>query len=423
MSAKGSLVPGSSHRRGRLKTLAIFFAFVSALLVVGITFRLRAGGNTELLRQEARKAAQQGRWNEAENLLKRLTDPAPDDWLLRAVVATSLNEPDAASRYLARISKDGPLQAQVALVTSRAELLRFRARPMEDALRLALRLDPKLAEARRSLVFLYGTQGRRVELLEQFAALAAQGPLTFDLVDHWCIAHQEQINEPAKLRSTLERFVENDPEDRMSRLGLARVYRQLGHFDRAKDCLAPLPESDPDARASRAEIEFDRGDMEAVSRLLAEGPADHPKLARLRGHLALNRNDGAEAVRCFRLSDAAEPNNGETLYGLAQALRVVGDRTAAEPYARRAEAQRVLRDHLTNLAANREPRPIVCCRLALDCESAGYLPEARAWYGLAIAYDPVNQQAQRALLRLASSGPAPEGAGHPAAGTAHTERK
>ena len=272
MSAKGSLVPGSSHRRGRLKTLAISFAFVSVLLVVGITLRSRAGGNTELLRQEARKAAQQGRWNEAEALLSRLTDPAPDDWLLRAVVATSLNEPDAASRYLARISKDGPLAAQVALVTSRAELLRFRARPMEDALRLALRLDPKLAEARRSLVFLYGTQGRRLELLEQFAALAAQGPLTFDLVDHWCIAHQEQINEPDKLKSTLERFVENDPDDRLSRLGLARVYRQLGHFDRAKDCLAPLPDSDPDARACRAEIEFDRGDMEAVTELLAEGP-------------------------------------------------------------------------------------------------------------------------------------------------------
>ena len=209
----------------------------------------------------------------------------------------------------------------------------------------------------------------------------------------------------------------------MSRLGLARVYRQLGHFDRAKDCLAPLPESDPDARASRAEIEFDRGDMEAVSRLLGEGPLDHPKLARLRGHLALNRNDGAEAVHCFRLSDAAEPNNGETLYGLAQALRAVGDRAAAEPYARRAEAQRVLRDHLTNLAANREPRPIVCCRLALDCETAGYLPEARAWYGLAIAYDPMNQQAQAALLRLASSGPAPQGTGHSAAGAAHAERK
>src|SRR5262249_5793984 len=211
-----------------------------------------------------------------------------------------------------------------------------------------------------------------------------------------------------KLKSTLDRFVENDPDDRMSRLGLARVFHQLGQFDRAKECLARLPDSDPDARACRAEIAFDRGDMEAVASLLADGPQDHPKLARLRGQPALNRQDGAEAVRCFRLSDAAEPDHGETLYGLAQALTVVGDRAAAQPYARRAAAQRVLRDHLTNLAANREPRPIVCCRLALDCESAGYVPEARAWYHLAIAYDPTNQQAQQALFRLASPDPAPD---------------
>ena len=299
------------------------------------------------------------------------------------MVATSLNQPDAASRYLARIPKDGPLAAQVALVTSRAELGRFRARPMEDALRLALRLDPKLAEARRSLVFLYGTQGRRLELLEQFAALAAQGPLTFDLVNHWCIAHQEQINEPDKLKSTLERFVENDPDDRMSRLGLARVFRQLGQFDRAKDCLAPLPDSDPDARACRAEIEFDRGDMEAVTSLLADGPQDHPEARtapRTPGLESPGRRGGGPMLPPLRRG-RAEPRRDPLRS--CPGTEIVGDRAAAEPYARRAEAQRVLRDHLTNLAANREPRPVVCCRLASECESAGYLPEARAWYRLA----------------------------------------
>jgi len=111
-------------RAAALMTGAICFAFVSVLLVVGITLRCRAGGNAEPLRQQARKAAGQGRWGEAEALISRLTDPTPEDWLLRAVVATSLNQPDVASRYLARVSKDGPLAAQVALVTSRAELLR-----------------------------------------------------------------------------------------------------------------------------------------------------------------------------------------------------------------------------------------------------------------------------------------------------------
>jgi tetratricopeptide (TPR) repeat protein len=424
MSKNGGVLSNWTTGGRWRKVLTIVFVVVmaSVMLAFGAALLARLGPSDEILRHQADVAVQQRRWTDAEALLSRVHDPLPADWLRRAVVAISLQQPDVASRDLAHVSPDGPLAAQVALLTGRIELGRFRARAMEEALRRALRLDPKLSEARRSLVFLYGTQGRRRELLKQFAALAEQGPLTFDLVDHWCIAHQETIKEPNDLRSTLERFVENDPDDRMSRLGLARVYRQLGWFDRAKDCLAPLPVSDPDATASRAEIEFDRGDTEAVTRLLAGSAPDHPKLARLRGHLALNRQDGAEAVRCFRRSDAAEPNEGETLYGLAQALRIVGDRAAAEPYARRAEAQRILRDHLTNLAANREPRPILCCRLASDCEAAGYLPEARAWYRLAIAADPTNQQAQRGLFRLTSSGPDPQRVGHPDAEASRPDR-
>ena len=176
MSAKGNLVSGASHRGRLRKSLAISLALV-LLVAAGIGVRARMRGNGELLQQQARKAAAGERWAEAEAALSRLrlSDPAADDWLLRAVVAVNLNKPDAALRYLARIDRNGPLAAQVALVTGRAELGRYRARPMEDALRLALRLDPNLAEARRSLVFLYGTQGRRCELLEQFAALAAQG--------------------------------------------------------------------------------------------------------------------------------------------------------------------------------------------------------------------------------------------------------
>ena len=170
--------------------------------------------------------------------------------------------------------------------------------------------------------------------------------MTFELVNDWCGAHQEQISEHENVQSTLERFVENDPDDRMSRIGLARLYRQLRWYDRAKECLAGLSDSDPGARACRAEIEFDRGDVEAVTSLLADGPRDDAKLARLRGRLALGHRAVAEAVRWFRLSDAAEPNHSETLYELAQALRLIGDRAAAEPLARRAEAHRVLLEDL-----------------------------------------------------------------------------
>ena len=160
MLVKTSLVSESAPRSRSLKTLGLIMAIALGVLVSAFVLRSRPSADTATLRQMARDSSQRGQWSMAESFLDRLPDPLPDDWLLRAVVATSLNKPEAASQYLAKIDSKGPLAAKVALVSSSVELDRHRARPMEEALRLALRLDPKLAEARRRLVFLYGTQGR-----------------------------------------------------------------------------------------------------------------------------------------------------------------------------------------------------------------------------------------------------------------------
>jgi tetratricopeptide (TPR) repeat protein len=388
--------------RGRTVLLSLSGAAIAVMIVASVVV-LRPRPDPGQLRQEAKDAVLAKRWSDVEAALKLLPAPEPDDWLLLAVAATNLNKNDAALDYLSRIPKDSPLGAQVALATARVELARFRARPCEDALLRALQLDPKLLEARRLLVYLYGSQGRRLELLAQFAALADEGALTFDLARHWCIAHQDRINDPADLQNALEQFVSNDSNDRWSRIALGNVYRQLGRFDKARDVLAPLDDSDPEARACRAEVEFDRGDLGAVARLLADGPRDHAKLARLRGRLALNRQDGAAAVTFFRLSETVDPNHFETIYGLAQALRQTGDRAAAEPYARRADAHRALRDLLGAPIDKDEPKSSLCMRTASICEAADYLPEARAWYRLAIALDPWDERAQHALYRLSAS--------------------
>jgi tetratricopeptide (TPR) repeat protein len=364
----------------------------------------RSRPNVEALREKAVAAAQAGRWREADTALQQITEPTPVIWLLRAAAANNLNDHDSAIAHLSRVPREGPLGAQAALVEAKVELARFRARPLEKALRRALELDPKLEEARRLLVSLYSTQGRRALLLEQYRALAEQSPPTHDLLREWCNAHLETGLIAPEVRSDLERYVENDPADRWSRLGLANVLRRLVQYDRARDTLRPLPESDPDARAARAEIELDRGDLGAAASLLSEGPEKHAQLARLRGRLALAQRDGPAAVRWFRIADAAEPNHWETLYGLAQALRLAGETAAAEPYARRADAHRNLRDlTLLHIAEKGEPTPLVACRVATACEAAGYLPEARAWYQFALRYDPFHEQAQKALFRLSAT--------------------
>jgi tetratricopeptide (TPR) repeat protein len=399
MAAEQDLAPRSSQRGHPLRFAALAAAVPLALGALAVAVWPRA--SPDQLRREAVMAARAGHWEQAEAALARVRDPTPTDWLLRAEVAHSLQRDEEALADLTHAPRDGPLAAQAALVVGKIEHRRFHARAMEAALREALRLDPGLIAARRLLVYLYGTQERRAELMEQFAAMAEQGPLTFDLVYHWCLSRGE-IGEPAEAKADLERFVANDPADRSSRLALAAVYRKLNQLDRAAATLAPLPDSDPDARAARAQLALERGDNQAAEALLSGGPQDHPALARLRGRLALARRDGPAAVRFFRKADAAEPGDRDTLFGLGYALRLAGEGAAAESTLRRATEHQTLRNLLVSVADKPDQKPEMLCKLAEACEAVGRAPEARAWYRLAIAADPLYREAQMGLFRLAS---------------------
>lgn len=397
--AETASAPSRPPRLPGLGTIVLLIAIVGA--VTGLAIFPRLTPDPELIRTRATKAAAAGNWTEAELALNRLRDPNPADRLLQAVVAVELKKYEAAGAYLDQVAPDPARAARAALLRGRIELGLFHAARAEDALRLAIQLDPKFTEPRRLLIYLYGVQGRRQELLEQFSALSDQQALNFDSVRHWCIAHQETIQEPEKLRSDLEQFVERDPNDRWSKLGLANVYRQLRLFDQALGVIADLPASDADVQASRAEIEFDRGDLAAVSRILATSPQDRPRLARLRGRLASARQDWPGAVRHFRAAEDADPNHAETIYGLARALQMAGDRAAAAPYLQRGAAIRALRNVL-EVARDPDPKA-ACAQLAAACEAAGYLPEARACYRVLISLDPLNKQAQQAVFRLSSA--------------------
>ena len=124
-------------------------------------------------------------------------------------------------------------------------------------------------------------------------------------------------------------------------------------------------------------------------------------MSRLRGRLALSLRDGATALRWFRAADQAEPDHHETLNGLAQALRLNGDETAAASYFAKVRAQERLRELLLRSADATTMEPAQLFELAKACETANYLAEARAWYQLVLLTEPLNAAAQQALFRLA----------------------
>jgi Flp pilus assembly protein TadD len=124
-------------------------------------------------------------------------------------------------------------------------------------------------------------------------------------------------------------------------------------------------------------------------------------LARLRGRFALAHGDGPAAVRHFRAAYAAEPDDRDTVFGLGTALAVAGDRDAAAPFLRDSEAYDALGALLTRAAnpANHNDAALMRA-LGAACESVHRLPEARAWYNLAVQANPLDEEAQKALYRL-----------------------
>ena len=100
-----------------------------------------------------------------------------------------------------------------------------------------------------------------------------------------------------------------------------------------------------------------------------------------------------------------DPENHETIFGLLSALAITGDEEAARPLR---EAARNL-DRLNTLiqqAATPEARrnPVLLRQLGAACAALHRDAEARAWYALAIAADPLDSESQRALFRLRDPG-------------------
>lgn len=353
--------------------------------------------------RQAQADLQTHRFDAVEAAVARLgreRPPTPLDWMLRAQLALARERPDQALEFLAKIPDDHSIAPQARLMAGQIELRRNRARRAEAFLREAIRLDPKALQPHRELIYLYGLQLRRPELDARFRALAELTTLTFENVFHWSLV-RNTVWEPLESAENMKRFLEADPGDRWSRIGLAENLLQLGRKDESESVLAVLPESDPEARALRARIALERGDDRKAEALLADGPSDHPVLARLRGRFALAHGAGAAALRHFRAAQVAEPDNRDTIFGLANALTMLGESKAAAPLLIQARDYDRFGSLMQRAAlANAKDDPKLLKQLGAASEAIHRLPEARAWYKLVIASNPLDTEAQHALYRL-----------------------
>jgi tetratricopeptide (TPR) repeat protein len=358
-----------------------------------------------------------GRHKQALALLNRRAaevTPTALDWMLRARVAEAEGRPDEALAHLQHIPDSDPFAAQAWLKAGQIELARHRARAAEAAYRHALALNPDQIQSHRELAYLYAVQRRRAECDAQFRALDRLMPLDHTLAFAWSQNDCDLWDVPGA-RNVLIPFIAQDPADRDSRVALATGYARTNDLDQAEAALAPLPDSDPDARALRVQIAIDRGDLEAAERLLRDGPAGHARLDFFRGRLALHRNDPHRAADAFRSVLRQDPTDRDALDGLSVALRNLGDpkfREFQQAAWRHDQLKRTIKESVTTIDTDRR----LFDKLGELCESLHLCRQARVWYRLAVGRDPLDTEAQQALARLnptesnatAESTPTPE---------------
>jgi tetratricopeptide (TPR) repeat protein len=395
----------ATRRARRLGLIVSLIAMACAGVLV--TVHGWPESDPDRLRQQALIDLRAGRFAEAAAALERLgrlDRPTPADRMLRAQVSLALGRIPEALNDLRGVPDQDGMAARARFQEGQIERRRNRARAAAAAFLGALARDPKLIEARRELVYIYGMQMRRRELQAQFEALSELTPLTFEQVRLWCLTRMSDWD-PREVKGVLESFVAADPEDRVSRLALADTYRRLARPDEAERTLAELPSSDPDARVIRIRMAQERGDDRTIESLLEAGPDDHAGLARFRGRWALGRRDIDAAIRYFRIVLDAEPTDRETLYNLATALVLTGDMASAKALKKTASDYDNLESLIEQVSQPSRHEDLAILRaLGAAYEAFHRRAEARAWYRLALARDPLDPEVQKALFRLESPG-------------------
>ena len=393
---------GGTIRRPGIRAWLVAAAVVAAGVLAALTWYGRDAGPDQLWRR-AHEAIQASQWDRAEAELARLgraRSPTPEDWMLRAQLAMARGRVDAALADLAKIPDAHELAPQARLRAGQLELRRNRLRAAEEAFLAASRLDPNLVQARRELIYIYGMQGRRAELDAQFRALAKLTPLTFDNALHWGLMSHESW-QPDQVTDRAGTIRGGRPDRSLVATGLGReppadrARRRRVEGARAPARLGPRGPGAPGAAGAGPGRPRDR--RGAAGR----GPA------RPRGPGAAQGTPGAgEARRPLGL--APFRRGGRRRAG--ESRRHAGPGPGVDPDRRRGEGEALprggpapRRDVLAPATAQvpEGHHDVELFRkLGEACASDGRQDEARAWLALALAHDPLDAEAQRALFRL-----------------------
>lgn len=404
----------STPKAGSSRTWLIAMAFV-VILTAGGWKGWKAWRSADL-RSRLRAAVVGSDQAQIAKLLKRLAWYIPDD---RAVLnmqvqnALQRSEPVEAARLLARVPSSAPDVAEIRLQQARLLIQAFRPREAEAALRDCLDLDPGNDPARMTLIAIFALQHRARDYDDEAWRLFDQGSepikaLRF-LAQAAPVIPPDTFTRTADLGDVLRQCLSADPNDLYTRLALCRFERERGAIAEARGLVEPclkVPEIYPDASIEWALCLLDEGDLDGLRPYFDQPSASVRNLGSfrfLRGEWFRRQGLTAQSVDDYREAIRLDPRSADAYYRLGLALR---DNVAgASRYLDVAKKARELKDAVTDVS-DRSRDPLQLAHVGRLCAEIGRVREARAWFSLALKYDP-NQAAIRKDLQAHDTPRAP----------------
>jgi tetratricopeptide (TPR) repeat protein len=350
---------------------------------------------------ETEQALKAGQLDRAETLLTKLgrvtPRPALADWFA-ADLAEAEGEPDQVLAHLGRIGPHEALAGKARVRAARQELKRNHASRAERLLTEALAFNPLNTEARQLRAQLYNRQGRSRALADDMLELAAVETLSPEDWIAWARASLglEPVGDCEERVDDLFPFIEADPADVRSSVAIAHLLMRLGRFNEAVDLLADFHDRVPDVLNTRAEIAMAVGDLDRADSLLRRGSEQHPATNRLRGRLALLRDDPSLALTHLELAEAFEPGRLDVASDRLKAVRSLGSTIDTDLVRAMAEKRQALASLLGSLSPSIDEVE----RIASVAEFSGHDQLARAGFALALENRPNDTALQAAVRRL-----------------------
>jgi len=323
------------------------------------------------------------------------------DWVLESQLDTAEGHFTEAFAALARVPDAHPIAPQAHLLAGRLHRQLHCVRKAEAEFRQALKLKPGLIEAHKELIYVLGIQSRRREIDAEFHELARLTPLSHHDLFTWALTHFTHWN--PDIVADLDSFIKADPTDRYSRLAVVELILERPDVESyIERILQPLPNSDLDALALRITLAFNLGRIDEAEKLVASaGDTRHPRIARIRGEIALRRRDLDVAIKYFQQAQSAEPYDRVSPMQLAQAYQLKGDKASADAILDRLKPLNRLYNLIIRVKSPKGENQITdLAELGDACAKAGLCEEAKGWYRLAIIIDPLDSNAQKGLDRL-----------------------